>query len=518
MDPVTISLTLVSHTNAGKTTLARTFLARDVGIVRDEAHVTETAEAYAMVETEVGDRLMLWDTPGFGDSARLARRLQQADNPLGWMIGQVWDRFRDRPLWSSQQALKSVRDHADVVLYLVSAAEDPADAGYVEPEMRVIEWTGKPVIVLLNQIGAPRSAAEEAAEVERWRNHLDSFGAVHAVLALDAFARCWVQEQRLLEEIEPLIVPARAAGFRRLREQWMRERQATFDVSMRTMSDTLAAAAAERIEVSDPGLSGRLREVGASLRRAGDDPTNARAAAMQTLAERWDAANRAMTDRLLALHGLAGHAAGEIVTRVESHFSIQRPLSEGTAAVLGGVATGALAGLKADIATGGFTLGGGMIAGSILGALGAAGLARGYNLVRGQDHIAIQWSDAVLLTAVASSLLTYLAVAHFGRGRGAWARAEYPAHWRPLVQELVESNRRELLGAMRPKVRQPDENGVAARLAPVLQRIGLEALRQLYPHARFDTRVSESSLEQSPEQPDPRPTGSTGPQRPAPVR
>jgi peptide subunit release factor RF-3 len=36
-----VDLALVSHTNAGKTTLARTLLARDVGEVRDAPHVTD---------------------------------------------------------------------------------------------------------------------------------------------------------------------------------------------------------------------------------------------------------------------------------------------------------------------------------------------------------------------------------------------------------------------------------------------------------------------------------------------
>ncbi len=112
----TISLSLVSHTNAGKTTLARTLLKQDVGEIRDESHVTEVAESFEMVATEQGDKLQLWDTPGFGDSARLAKRLTNSENPLGWMVGQVWDRFADRAMYSSQQAIRNVREHADVVL------------------------------------------------------------------------------------------------------------------------------------------------------------------------------------------------------------------------------------------------------------------------------------------------------------------------------------------------------------------------------------------------------------------
>jgi GTPase Era involved in 16S rRNA processing len=108
----TIDLSLVSHTNSGKTTLARTLLRANVGEVRDEAHVTSTAEPYTMIETTDGDVLRLWDTPGFGDSVRLAKRLAQRSNPIGWFLAEVWDRWRDRPFWSSQQAMKNVRDRA----------------------------------------------------------------------------------------------------------------------------------------------------------------------------------------------------------------------------------------------------------------------------------------------------------------------------------------------------------------------------------------------------------------------
>jgi predicted GTPase len=128
-----IALSLISHTNAGKTTLARTLLGRDVGVVRDGQHVTQEATPYPLMETPEGDALILWDTPGFGDSARLARRLRQQGNPVGWFLSQVWDRFRDRAFFLSQEAVRNVRDQADVVLYLVNASEAPEDVGYPPP-------------------------------------------------------------------------------------------------------------------------------------------------------------------------------------------------------------------------------------------------------------------------------------------------------------------------------------------------------------------------------------------------
>ena len=93
----TVSLALLSHTNVGKTTLARTLLRRDIGAVLDRAHVTEIAESHVLMRTGEGDELVLWDTPGFGDSVRLLRRLEGSGNPVGWFLAQVWDRFADRP-------------------------------------------------------------------------------------------------------------------------------------------------------------------------------------------------------------------------------------------------------------------------------------------------------------------------------------------------------------------------------------------------------------------------------------
>jgi predicted GTPase len=206
---LTVALSLVSHTNVGKTTLARSLLRRDIGEVRDEAHVTQSAEQHTLVESPAGDRLLLWDTPGFGDSARLAKRLAQAGNPIGWFLSEVWDRFRDRAFWSSQRAVRNVLEQADAVLYLVNASESPQDAGYLDAELQVLELIGKPVLVLLNQLGRPQPPQDEAAELQRWRERLRPFACVREVLALDAFARCWVQEGRLLQAVGAALPAAR---------------------------------------------------------------------------------------------------------------------------------------------------------------------------------------------------------------------------------------------------------------------------------------------------------------------
>ena len=45
-----IHLSLVSHTNIGKTALARTLLNQDVGEVRDAPHVTEFADGHTLLQ------------------------------------------------------------------------------------------------------------------------------------------------------------------------------------------------------------------------------------------------------------------------------------------------------------------------------------------------------------------------------------------------------------------------------------------------------------------------------------
>ena len=238
----TISLSLVSHTNVGKTTLARTLLARDVGEIRDEAHVTENAESQLLIDTPQGDRLLLWDTPGFGDSLRLAKRLAQSGNPVGWFLTEVWDRWRDRAFWSSQRALKHVWEQCDVVLYLVNASEAPQDVGYLDAELQVLAHTGKPAVVLLNQLGAP-GRADEAAIEARWRERLANAKGVHAVLPLDAFSRCWVQEGVLWQAIAPLLPAAQREPFERLQSAWRERQLGIWHEAMAALARRLARAA-----------------------------------------------------------------------------------------------------------------------------------------------------------------------------------------------------------------------------------------------------------------------------------
>ncbi len=478
-----VDLSLISHTNAGKTTLARTLLGRDVGEVRDAPHVTGQAEPYTLIETPGGDVLRLWDTPGFGDSARLAKRLKQQGNPIGWFLSEVWDRWRDRPFWSSQQAVRNVREQADVVLYLINASEAPADAGYVAPELQILQWIGKPVIVLLNQMGQPRGRGFEEAEEGRWQRVLGQHAFIQKVLPLDAFARCWVQELTLLRAVGIALPEPKRSAFMRLTLAWQARREDQFAGAMNALAEQIARAACDREALTATGLRAALRDVGKAIGLSRDKEESDKERAMHALADRLDIDIRASTDRLISVHGLEGRAAREVLARMATSFTSDEPVSEGTAAVLGGFVTGAVSGLAADLAAGGITFGAGLLTGGLLGALGAAGLARGFNLMRGSKETTVRWSDEFMDGLVLAALLRYLAVAHYGRGRGEWSASEHPPFWKDAVTGVLASRRVQLAAVWTRRSENCDAGSLTAALQDFLTGAAIELLESLYPEA-----------------------------------
>jgi hypothetical protein len=472
----TVNLSLISHTNAGKTTLARTLLGRDVGEVRDAAHVTDLATGYVLVQNGE-DTLMLWDTPGFGDTARLLSRLKMVGNPIGWFVTQVWDRWRERPLWSSQQAVKNAREHADVILYLVNASEDPAAASYVRLEMEVLGWIGKPVVLLLNQMGPPRE--DVSSEIARWSD-IGPEGLVRAVVPLDAFARCWVQEIALLDTVAPLLPPHKQPAMADLSRRWEELNRARFSSSMDVLAGYLLRAARDREAVEEPAWHGKM--AGALTGKSSGDREARKA--MTALATRLVEATAGSTDELIRLHSLSGRAARKVLERVSNDYAHQSKTPEGPAAALGGLVSGALGGLAADVAAGGLTLGGGMIVGAILGALGATGLAKGVNLARGDDGSSVRWSTEFLERLTVTAVLRYLAVAHFGRGRGEWSEGEHPAFWQAIVEAELQRRGKDLAQLLKARTVSGESTDPQNALSSLLHGSVSAILARLYPEAK----------------------------------
>jgi hypothetical protein len=173
------------------------------------------------------------------------------------------------------------------------------------------------------------------------------------------------------------------------------------------------------------------------------------------------------------------------------HLRTDMPLDEGTAA-MGGILSGAASGLAVDLLAHGLTLGAGTLIGAIVGALGGAGIARGYNVVRGRTESVIRWDEGLLDRLVISALLRYLAVAHFGRGRGDWKESEYPLFWREIVQREVDARRASLTVLWARRESEDDSATIARELSPLLAAAARALLHALYPGAMGESPEGES--------------------------
>lgn len=474
--PVNIQFALVSHTNNGKTTLVRTLVGVDVGEVRDAAHVTVFAESHTLLTTPQGDSLSLWDTPGFGDSVRLLRRLAQAGNPIGWFLREVYDRYRDRTFWLSQNALRTAKDAADIVLYLVNSSEHPQDAGYLASEMKILEWVGKPVVVLLNQMGPPRPGGEEAAELLLWKRQLDQYPIVRDVLPLDAFARCWVHERVFYEAIGRLIEPAQAAGYARLFGAWEQSNLRRYRAAMGLIAAQMADAIGDSEAVEEESKSLLRSAMNAVGLRKGAEQRQEKA--MAVLLARLNARVAASTTDLLVLHQLDPHAAATINARVRHNFAIRAPVDKAQAGLIGAIVSGAATGVSADLMAGGMTLGAGALLGSLVGALTFAGAAWGFNATTDRNHPVVEFAGDFLNGLLVSAILRYLAVAHFGRGRGNFVESEAPPFWQAEVEAAMAAHSLGLAAAFDAVRADPKAVG---ELEAVVDAITARTLERLYP-------------------------------------
>ncbi|MEO7863123.1 MAG: GTPase domain-containing protein [Nitrospirales bacterium] len=472
-----ITLSLISHTNIGKTTLARTLLRRDVGQVLDQAHVTLQNEHFVLLETSDGSRLNLWDTPGFGNSHKLLGRLQGLTNPIGWMVSQVWDRIADKPFWCSQQAIRNVRDEADVVLYLVNAAEDPSMAGYLQPELDLLTWLDKPVIVLVNQTGLIDPQQQRKLE-SLWRQHWVNQRVIKDVMSLDAFTRCWVQEGVLWDHVTQALPPEKHHTMEKLGKAWDATHRQIFDTSMTRLAQLLIETAldGERLPQKPTGLSKKPQI------------KNAIKALDQRLAQRISA----VTADLIELHGLTGDVPHTVKSRIEDVTvpGERKPWEEET--FWGALASGAAAGLASDLATGGLSHGAFTIGGAILGALAERTYAKSQET---EDSNLISWVPAFLDRQTRDALLRYLAVTHCGRGRGDYTDPrEFPLFWQRAAETIIAQRKDELHHAWKqaqfPQLTTEKTDQVQNHLVHLLSIMTREILLQFYPEAKGWLEIS----------------------------
>ena len=384
----------------------------------DAALSTAFDRACTLVRSDEGDELQLHPVP-----AGVRGAVVPAAAPSWW-----------QGLWSAGLAAKSplarLREDTDAVLLLTRP-------GVAEPA-----W--------LAALERPRVVLVDTPDAEPPR------------LSMSAHARAdgWLAEGRLLNALDAAL-PA-DPRLQRLRQAWVTQQRVRLDTGTQLLADSLARIATTHQGVADEGFLARRAEA-----------ESARAALATALDAEW----RVCEERLAAL---LGHSADAGATDPSSGPTSSAPtavsaqlrarLGEGRAALMGGVVTGALAGLKADVLSGGMTMGAGLVAGGLLGALGAAGMAKGLNVVRGTDRSFAAWDEGALASITQRLLLRYLVLAH-GLAPDAAAQRLQPAL---AAQQAALSSR------WRHRERRFDNvgeaDGMARQLQPLLRRALLDTL------------------------------------------
>lgn len=362
----------------------------------------------SLVRSDEGDQLLLQALPTEVSNLRQLS-LAQAPAARPWWQPR-WLAGEDEP-----SALMRLREQTDVVLLLLAP-------GQASPAW-VAELT-RPVVILV-----------DAPEAEPPR------------LSVQARHHGWLAEGRLLQALQDALPGD--ARLTRLRLAWQEQQLARLNAGTLLLANSLGRIAAAHQPVADEGFLARRAEADA-----------ARTALAQALDAEWRAGAEQLSTWLgytspPEVDGPPPTTAGQLKGR----------LGEGRAAMLGGVVTGALTGLKADLLSGGLTMGAGLVAGGVLGALGAAGMAKGLNVVRGTDRSFATWDEEALTPITAGLLLRYLVLAH----------GLSPAAAQQRVAPVLAQHSVALAALWRGRERRVDNSGEAQRLAAQLQPL----LRQM---------------------------------------
>jgi hypothetical protein len=116
-----------------------------------------------------------------------------------------------------------------------------------------------------------------------------------------------------------------------------------------------------------------------------------------------------------------------------------------------------------------------------------------YNTSRGADGGVVRWSGEFLDARLKAAVLRYLAVAHFGRGRGDYLDSEYPPHWKDVVARAAELHAERAHASWRQAVSRIAASeapfpvpGFADELRGILAALTIDVLERLYPGALDD--------------------------------
>ncbi|SNT18393.1 small GTP-binding protein domain-containing protein [Noviherbaspirillum humi] len=349
-----ISVAVVGHTNAGKTSLLRT-LTRNVhfGEVSDRPGTTRHVEA---IELRMGgvSAVRFFDTPGLEDSVALLDYLKALEN-----CPTPPDRVRvllDGPeaRRSFEQEAKVLRQmlETEAAIYVIDTREPVLPK--FRAEIEILTFCARPILPVLNFVRHPASRKGD------WLETLSAYN-LHAHVEFDAVAPFVGSERELYHDLAILLRHRRELLLEVVRHlgQQFDERRAA---GCRLIADMLVDMAALRLEVPREEIADAQRK----------------AEIMRGFRERVVRRMRRGIEDLLQVYGFRQDDADVAVLpwldgRWETDIFNPETLRDAGRRLGTGAAVGAAIGLVADLATAGLSLGAASAIGATLGGLASQG-------------------------------------------------------------------------------------------------------------------------------------------------
>jgi len=385
-----LSVAVVGHANAGKTSLMRTLLRdSDFGEVADQAGTTRHVEGGALLIDE-GKRLALFDTPGLEDSIALLQLLNgyslEQNNDGIERLNHFLANLTEHPdLQQEAKVLRALLNN-DLIFYVIDLRE-PILGKYLD-ELKILSYSAKPVIPVLN------FTQQGSENIERWKTQLARLN-FHAFVAFDNVHFKFSDELRIYQKMQTLLADKEEmlAELIDLREQQWKQ---TFNSAKQLVADLFIDATCVRYEADNSELA--IAEQTQRLQRA---VRKAEAQCVKQLLQLYQFRQGDLHNEALPVK----HGEWEL-----DLFSTDNLQAFGIK--LGGhIAKGAGLGVAVDVAVGGITLGTAALTGGVAGALWSV-KERYYDeiqaKIKGKRYLCVDNSTLQVLWLRQLSLLTTL--------------------------------------------------------------------------------------------------------------
>lgn len=373
-----LKLSVVGHTNVGKTSLMRTLM-RDASFGRVGPASATTRQVEGARLLAAGRAVVeLFDTPGLEDAGALIEQLdtQASERHTGpERIGAFLASNGATGRFEQEARVLTQMLESDAALYVIDAREPVL--GKYQDELAILSLCARPILPVLNFV------ANQHSRIDAWRAALSRVG-LHAVAEFDTVVLSLEAEVRLWRRLATLIDTHASALDQLITD---RESQADWQRSSgRAMiAELLVDAAAARR---------------AARRKDEEALENATRSLRESIARR----EQRLVEQLLELYRFGDADYRQLALPLERGKWATDPFDTAMLAVVGsraggGLAAGAAAGAAVDVATGGLSLG----AGTLIGALAAGGMTGAWQLRRDigdrlRGRIGVMADDAALTT------------------------------------------------------------------------------------------------------------------------